>query len=455
MSKLSPARKLALDVLMEADRRGMYARDVLSSRASAKAIDQRDSAFAARLALGVAATQGILDELLDQFLDKPKKVAPRVRMALRISAFEMLYLHTPGRVAVSQGVELVRSGAKSAAGLANAVLHKVADNVEDFATASDVDESERRLVRLSRLMGLPRWLCARIMASFDTPEGALNFAGNLAPAPLALHENAFATKPDPYISQLVAPVFPGCHAPVDAQVTVASGVFERAAAVASDLNAQLIATAATRPGSCLEIGAGRGTKSYERQHTALDLHDRKCDLNLARLHKAGIQGVRTVSGDACELDEVLTSFDAMLGEPVKFDTVFIDGPCSGTGTMRRHPEIPWRLTENDVTTDLPKLQLTMLKEAAARVAAGGELIYATCSVFDEENTQVVDAFLNSPEGAGFSLEPLSGAQILQLPEFDQAKKLVSVRQNDRGLFQSVPVNADSYDGHFCARLVHK
>lgn len=121
MSKLSPARKLALDVLMEADRRGMYARDVLSSRASAKALDQRDSAFAARLALGVAATQGILDELLDQFLDKPKKVAPRVRMALRISAFEMLYLHTPGRVAVSQGVELVRSGAKSAAGLANAV----------------------------------------------------------------------------------------------------------------------------------------------------------------------------------------------------------------------------------------------------------------------------------------------------------------------------------------------
>ena len=94
---------------------------------------------------------------------------------------------------------------------------------------------------------------------------------------------------------------------------------------------------------------------------------------------------------------MLTSFDAMLGEPVKFDTVFIDAPCSGTGTMRRHPEIPWRLTEKDVAIELPKLQLTMLKEAAARVAAGGELIYATCSVFDEENTQVVDAFLNSPE----------------------------------------------------------
>ena len=76
-------------------------------------------------------------------------------------------------------------------------------------------------------------------------------------------------------------------------------------------------------------------------------------------------------------------------------------------------------------------------------------------MFDEENTKVVDAFLASHEGACFTVEPLSEAQILQLPEFAQAKKLVSVRQNDRGLFQSVPVNADSYDGHFCARLIRK
>ena len=163
---------------------------------------------------------------------------------------------------------------------------------------------------------------------------------------------------------------------------------------------------------------------YERQHTALDLHDRKCDLNLARLHKAGIQGVRTVSGDACELDEVLTSFDAMRGERVKFDTVFIDAPCSGTGTMRRHPEIPWRLTENDVTTDLPKLQLTMLKEAAARVAAGGELIYATCSSSTRRTHRWWTRSLLLPS-AGFSVAPLSEAQILQLPEFDQAKKLLA------------------------------
>ena len=62
--------------------------------------------------------------------------------------------------------------------------------------------------------------------------------------------------------------------------------------------------------------------------------------------------------------------------------------------------------------------------------------------------------LASPEGDGFTVAPLSEAQILQLPDFAQSKRLVAVRQNDRGLFQSVPVNADSYDGHFCARLIH-
>ena len=81
---------------------------------------------------------------------------------------------------------------KSAAGLANAVLHKVADNVGDFATASDVDESERRLVRLSP-DGSTALAVARIMASFGLPEGALTLPA-IRPPHWLLHENAFATK---------------------------------------------------------------------------------------------------------------------------------------------------------------------------------------------------------------------------------------------------------------------
>lgn len=89
--------------------------------------------------------------------------------------------------------------------------------------------------------------------------------------------------------------------------------------------------------------------------------------------------------------------------------------------MRRHPEIPWRLTENDVTTELPRLQLTMLKEAAARVAAGGELIYATCSVFDEENTQVVDAFLASPEVPALPWHPSPKPRFCSYPSSNKPR----------------------------------
>ena len=464
MAQVSPARKLALDVLMEAERRGVYARDVLSSRASARAVDARDAAFAARLALGVTATEGILDELLDQFLDKPKKVAPRVRMALRISAFEMLYLHTQPRVAVSQGVELVRLGAKSAAGLANAVLHKVAEHVDAFAAAEDVPEERRRVARLSRVMGMPRWLIDRLCALFDEPDGTFGFVGNLEPAPMAIYANAFSSEPDSFVDALVEPVFPGCYAPVDASAAVSSGVFERVGAVSSDLNAQLIATAATRPGSCLEIGAGRGTKTFvmscqarragfDRTHYALDLHERKCDQNLHRLAKAGIKGVRMVAGDACELDDTLVSFDARAGERVMFDTVFVDAPCSGSGTMRRHPEIPWRLTKRDIDVELPALQLEMLEQAASRVADGGELFYATCSVFDEENAQVVDRFLTSPAGKAFSIAPVSDSHIFTLDTFASAAQLARTRETARGFFQSAPTTPEAFDGHFCCRLL--
>jgi broad specificity phosphatase PhoE len=78
----------------------------------------------------------------------------------------------------------------------------------------------------------------------------------------------------------------------------------------------------------------------------------------------------------------------------------IDAPCTGSGTLRRHPEISWRLVPADIGS-LAALQLELLRAAAVRVAAGGTLIYATCSVLRVEDEDVVEAFLASEEGAPF------------------------------------------------------
>jgi 16S rRNA (cytosine967-C5)-methyltransferase len=100
------------------------------------------------------------------------------------------------------------------------------------------------------------------------------------------------------------------------------------------------------------------------------------------------------------------------GDDVLFDRVLLDAPCSGTGTLRRNPEIRWRLTAADPSR-FASLQRMLLARAADRVRAGGRLVYATCSLEPEENEDVVEAFL--AERTEFRLEPVDAAPDLRTP----------------------------------------
>ena len=464
MTRLSPARKHALDALCAADSTGAYVRDLLTCSDSKSKLDRRDLAFASRLALGVTATKGCLDELLDAFIARPNKVSSRVRMALRIAAFELVYLDSEPRVAVSQGVELVRGVAQPAAGMANAVLRRVADAKDDYLGACGAFASESACASVARGLGIPLWLASEISDSRGPVDAhGLDMVSNLDPAPLCVHANpAHGHSWSSYISGLDE-VFPGAYVVHDPAAFIGTDALRAHDCVVSDLSAQLIATLATRSGSCLEIGAGRGTKTFimacqasrsgfEHSHVALDLYERKCALNKERMDSAGLgERISYLSGDACELDAVLASVEACT--PLSFDTVFIDAPCSGTGTMRRHPEIPWRLKREDVDSDLHKIQLSLLRSAAAHVQKGGELIYATCSMLEQENRGVVSAFLASDEGASFEIAPVSEADIFRCEGFSAARKLARVHETEEGYLQTFPLKADDFDGHFCARLI--
>lgn len=447
-------------MLVEADRRGCYARDAFAYAPKVERLDARDRGLAMRLALGATAASGCLDELLDRHLDRPGKVALRVRWALRIAAFELVYLGNAPQVAVSQGVELVSSVARGASGLANAVLRRVAADVDGYLAADDIAGAERGLYASARGAGLPVWLAGELSRGLQgRSEDVLSC--ELEAAPLAAQLNPRVGDPDLPGTERMD--LPGSRLVDSASRFLATGVLDRADAVISDLHAQLIATAAVAPGSCLEIGAGRGTKTFvmaseaaragaERTHVALDLYESKCGLNRERCARAGFGSIRTVAADACDLDGAFVQDDTAVGERVLFDRVLVDAPCSGTGTMRRHPEIPWRLKHSDVESGLPRLQLELLREASRRVAPEGELLYATCSVLPMENTGVVEEFLASPEGEGFAMAPVSEAWIFTREGFGDASLLVRRFEDERGLFQSFPVSG-GFDGHFCARLV--
>lgn len=453
MAGVSAARMAAYRTLSIARERDAYVRELVNSASAQEVLGHlkaEDRAFARVLALGVCATSGTLDEALDRFIAKPSKVAPGVRDALRISAYELLFLGKPAHVVVSQGVELVRSRAKSAAGLANAVLRRVAENAQAFMAESQAHRC-----------GIPAWLYERLVAELGQ-ERADEFAlACLEPAPVFVANvpmwvsdrkaaDAFAAA-----GLLVEPCegVPGAWRALEPAKVPACGLVEQSQAVVADFAAQAVAfLAAPEPGDrVLEVGSGRGTKTilmaghaHRAQGAAriwaLDTHAFKGQLAAKRLEAARVMGVQQVTGDACKLDEAP-------GLPAQFDHVLVDAPCSGTGTLRRHPEITWSVSPESVTS-CAQLQLAMLKSVGPRVAAGGQLTYATCSVLREEDEAVVEAFLASPEGADFEVVPVADVPDARNQE---AVDLMAGLSTPQGILRTYPKQA-CCDGHFCAVL---
>ena len=416
MGRPTPARRCACALLGERRRRDARARDLLRGADALASLPERDRAFVTRLVLGATAASGELDRVVDAHLRGGARLEPRVRDALRLAAFELLYLGGRADVCVSQGVELVRGVAPRAAGLANAVLRRVCErDVPALAQArSRARGGEACAADLARVGALPEWLCERALPSLGPRDAAAWAAGALEPAGAWVAANRARDGEGGSCLALLSEA--GCEpseGPLPGSILLGaparlapSGLVERAVALPCDLAAQEVALAAApEPGSrVLEAGQGRGTKTLLLEGAAraaggpceivsVELSRRKSELAARRMEVAGAADhVVCLCADARSLDDSLGAFDL----------VFLDAPCSGTGTLARHPEIAWSLLP-EAPGELAALQLELLEGVAARVAPGGRLVYATCSVLAEEDERVVEAFLAGPAGQGFEL----------------------------------------------------
>ena len=404
--KLTPARQAAVEIVAQVRERDAYARELIDSRRAGWEHAQEDFDYMQVLVFGTVMCRGSLDDLINRNLKSPKDIKDNVRDALRISAYELAYLHKPDHVVVDQGVEMVRFVAPRAAGLANAVLRKMAADAKGFPWG-DKDSDH---VALARYYGVQQWFCDALLMQYGIQRTEDMLSGFLTPAPTYTVDN---------------PYLPG-------------------AKFTADLASQQVASMVPVDGTILEIGAGRGTKTMLMQRNAyvwyrqpavihaLDIHSFKAELLRERMEEQHVPGVFTHVGDACDLGSVE-------GLPSMFDAILIDAPCSGTGTLRRHPEIRWNLKKRDVSA-LAAIQLKMLKSAASHVACGGVIVYATCSILHRENQEVVASFLKSTEGKGFSVVECA-------PAFEEFEGSVT----DVGFFASLP-SANGPDGHFAAVL---
>lgn len=411
-------------------------------------LDSRDRALTSRIVLGVTATCGLLDAVVDERLRGGVRLEPQVRDALRLASFDLLFLSTPAAVAVNEGVELVRAVRTRAAGLANAVLRSIATHVVPAreAALARMESGNASLDDMALVSGYPTWLLSRVRE--DRGIGvAWDFAmASLEPAPVWVVGNAARHTSEEVLGLLedaglspraVSDVGVGVSFELGSPSSLAtSGLVDAVDVVVCDRAAQRVAShVMSKPGMrVLEVGQGRGTKSILLQNTALaqggsariegiDAEAFKVEVARQRMDRAGLGDCVTCHA----LDGRLLAREDELAAQLRgpFERVLLDAPCSGTGTLRRHPEIAWGLSPHAVRA-VASLQLDLLTAASARVAPGGALVYATCSVLREENERVVERFLATDEGTYFSC---AGDTLQTHPSLAGA------------------------DGHFCATLV--
>jgi len=247
---------------------------------------------------------------------------------------------------------------------------------------------------------------------------------------------------------------PGAYQVTDPAAFWAQAPGERQGLIAMDLAAQqVVALTDARPGQAvLEVGCGRGYKSLALVASArrrggaarvvgVDIHRFKVDV--AR------KAAQTFGADSSELQ--FAELDLSAPKAVarletqrisaSFDSVLLDAPCSGLGTLRRAPDKRWRLQASDIDA-LAKLNLELLTQSASFVAPGGALLYATCTITPEENRDLIAAFLGSAEGRLFTIEAIRS---------DELSEVFAESLSEEGFFACLP-QLNGPDGHFAARL---
>ncbi len=386
--RVSPARIAAFDILLRVAREDAYASELLHS-ARYSSLSPADSRLATEIVMGVLRWRSRLDDKISAFSAQPlRKLDPEVLESLRIAAYQLLYLdRIPASAAVNESVELVkRARKKSAAPLVNAVLRKFSKR----GFRSEVPGDEQ--ASLAQQFAHPAWLVARWIRQFGIEASAGICSYNQQPPPTALR--LIVSTADEELRDAGVPIAPGAllsHARiVKAGDITRNAAFKKLRVAIQDEGSQLVAALVGQGSRILDCCCAPGGKTSilaERNPgsliVAVELHAHRARLTRELVSQ---QNVRVITADARNLPIA-----------IEFDRVLVDVPCSGTGTLARHPEIKWRLRPEDLA-DLAARQLAILRSAMQHVAPGGRLVYSSCSLEREENSNVIDeALVNSSD----------------------------------------------------------
>ncbi|MDL2283594.1 RsmB/NOP family class I SAM-dependent RNA methyltransferase [Oxalobacter sp. OttesenSCG-928-P03] len=294
---------------------------------------------------------------------------------------------------------------------------------------------------------MPEWIFEKLVAQYGEKEALLLAQALNVPAPLDLRVNTLKAKRDEVVAALAeAPIAcePTPYAPLGLRVGKKAALqnmplFKDGAIEVQDEGSQILAqiVGAKRGEMVADFCAGAGGKTLalgtNMRNTgrlyAFDVSDKRLAKMKPRLARSGLSNVHPI--------HIAHERDARIKRLAgKIDRVLVDSPCSGLGTLRRNPDIKWRQTPEGLA-ELTEKQAAILESAARLVKPGGRLVYATCSLLEEENEAVVQDFLS--KHPDFILRPISeilAEQKIDLEMGDYLKLLPHRHQTD-GFFAAV------------------
>lgn len=399
-------RAAAIQVLARVSATDAFLNVVLDAHLSElRPEDARDAGLVTELCYGATRRQLTLDHVLAQHSDrKLSSLEDRVLAALRIGAYQIFYTRVPRHAAVGETVEGLKAlRLQRAAGFANAVLRKVAA-LSEVPLPPESDRVRHLSVKESH----PEWLVERWIRQFGPERAERMLAADNVPPPVVVRANRSRTSREQLLEELrgagldarsteLAPagLLLGAPGRVEELLGYQEGLWQ-----VQDEAAQLVVEYAGIPDGARVLDAcaapgGKACALAERVRVvACDVHQNKLRKIESEAKRLGVEGRLEVHAHDAQ-----QPFPEAWGE---FDAVVLDAPCTGLGTLRRHPELRYRRKPEDVGR-LAALQSHLLESCQAAVKPGGLLVYAVCSVDPQEGGDQVELFLRShPE---FTAEP--------------------------------------------------
>ncbi|MFS0672385.1 16S rRNA (cytosine(967)-C(5))-methyltransferase RsmB [Ornithinibacillus sp. 179-J 7C1 HS] len=442
-------RNTAIELLLRIEQDSGYSHLLINHEIKSKNISPKDEGLLTELVYGTLQYKMTLDYYIAAFIDKNKKLSPWVRMLLRMSIYQMIYLDkVPDHAIIHEAVEIAKQrGHKGVASLINAVLRNIQRN--GVPSTNDIEDPVKRL---SIETSHPEWLVKRWVNCYGYETTKEMCVANLHHKPISIRIQPMKISRIEAMEQLESDGFTVSPSTFSEQGIIIekgnilkSSLFTKGMITIQDQSSMLVGEMINaQPGQTIldacSAPGGKATHIAEKMRNegnvfAHDLHKKKIKLIDEKAKELTLTNIKAEQMDARKLRERY--------EEDTFDRILVDAPCSGLGVMRGKPDIKYNKSEEDIER-LSEIQKEILSTIAPLLKPNGLLVYSTCTVDPSENEKVVQDFLSRNQNYEIDQEFFN-----ELPS--ELKNAQGVTKYGLQLF---PQNYQT-DGFFLTRLMRK